>query len=143
DALVKENLIDRTSVTYVARNDLVLIVPKDESYKWVQSAEDLKDKRIEKVALCDEAVPLGHYARSYLRHLWKDLSRLEGKIVKPDHSRAALTMVATGTAQAGFVYKTDADTQKDSVRVVVTESAPGGLTIRYPAGLVVVSKHSA
>ena len=64
------------------------------------------------LALADpKAVPAGIYAREYLRkqNLW---TAIEPKVIPTANVRAALAAVASGNADAGIVYKTDAAISK-------------------------------
>jgi molybdate transport system substrate-binding protein len=60
-----------------------------------------------RVAIADEGVPAGEYARSALRQLGL-LSALEGRLVGQRDVRAVLHAVEQGEVDAGFVYATDA-----------------------------------
>jgi molybdate transport system substrate-binding protein len=56
--------------------------------------------------------------------------------------RAALAAVETGNAEAGIVYKTDAQISK-KVKVAYEVPAADGPAITYPAALVESSKNAA
>lgn len=122
-------------------NRLVVIVPasRDASFEIV-GPPDLSDARVGHVALGDPAaVPAGVYARQYLERvgLW---SALQPKIVPLPHVRAVVTAVASGSADAGFVYQTDAAVAKD-VRVAWTVPAPDAPPIVYPAAVIKTTTH--
>jgi molybdate transport system substrate-binding protein len=61
----------------------------------------------ERVAIADEGVPAGEYARQSLAATG-DLDGLRPHLVGQDDVRAVLRAVAAGEAAAGFVYSTDA-----------------------------------
>jgi molybdate transport system substrate-binding protein len=119
-------------------NSLVIVVPQDSTIK-IQSATNLMDARIKKIALADpKAVPAGVYAKAYLEHL-KLWSQIERKVVPTDNVRTALAAVESGDVEAGIVYKTDAAISK---RVKIAyEVPPGeGPRISYRMGVIKESK---
>lgn len=86
-------------------NRLVCVVHKD------AAAFDLK--RIESLALADEQVPAGKYARQALA---KEGVALPGRTIYGHNVRDVLSKVSQGGAKAGIVYATDAKLDPD-VRV--------------------------
>ncbi len=141
DNLAKAGLIVDSTRTDVLRNELVLIVKAALAADVVRTPADLGKDAIKHVALCDEAVPIGHYGKDLLTKLdlWK---KLEPKLVRPDNARATLAMVVHEAAEAGFVYTTDVG--KDAaVRVVYRAGDKDGVDIRYPAAAVKSTKHAA
>ncbi len=115
-------------------NRLVIIVPNDSELE-ISKPEDLTNLRVRHLAVADpQAVPAGIYARQALERLglW---TRLRAKAAAADDVRAALTYVATGSAQAGIVYATDAAASK-AVRVVYAVPEDLSDPIVYPAALL-------
>jgi molybdate transport system substrate-binding protein len=114
-------------------NQLVLVVPA-ESKLEVKELKDVAGPDIRRLALAGAQVPAGAYARQALKKagVW---DRVKDRILEGGDVKAALTYVARGEADAGFVYKTDAR-GNDSVRVAL--EVPAGLhdPIRYPLVLV-------
>ncbi len=94
--------------------------------------ETLGDGRLA-MALVD-AVPAGIYGRTALENLglWDAVAP---QVVQADNVRAALAFVATGAADLGLVYATDAQAEP---RVSVLASIPGDShpPITYPAAAV-------
>jgi len=134
DDLEKKGLIVTATRTNRLSNSLVIIVPKD-GPRWIASPRDLLQARVGRLALADpKAVPAGIYAREYLQKqkLW---TAVEPKVIPTANVRAALAAVASGNADAGIVYKTDAAISRQVV--VACEIAPSdGPEIVYPVALV-------
>lgn len=115
-------------------NRLVIIVPADSEVE-ISKPEDLADLRVRHLAMADpQAVPAGIYARQALEKLglWE---RLRAKAAAADNVRSALAYVATGSAQAGIVYATDAAASK-AVRVAWELPEDLSDPIVYPAALL-------
>jgi len=92
-------------------NRLVIIVPSDSELN-ISKPEDLTHLRVRHVAMANpDGVPAGIYARQALEKLglW---TGLRSKAATADDVRVALSYVATGSAQAGIVYATDAAASK-------------------------------
>ena len=105
------------AVTSLLTNQLVLIVPRDNSAN-VQKAADLAKPNVKRVALAGENVPAGIYAEQALRALalYRPLADAK-KIVRGQDVRVTLGYVARGEVDAGIVYATDARIE-DAVSVV-------------------------
>jgi len=111
-------------------NALVVVVPDDASWS-MREPEDLLSPRVRRIALCDEATPIGHYARSWLASR-RILDQIQDRIVRPDDARATLAMVESGAVDAGFVYWTDARLARRA-RVVFEVPIAETPRIVYPA----------
>ena len=123
-----------------ATNTLVLMVPTDRSSP-VQRLQDLARPEVRRIAMGRTAtVPAGRYAKQAIDalRLWPALQQ---KIVAGDSVRAVLEAVASGDADAGFVYGTDVALAGKRVRVVQTLSVQ--TPIRYPATVVIGSREAA
>jgi molybdate transport system substrate-binding protein len=125
----------------VLKGELVMIVNAAKAAS-VKSLADLARPEVKAIAICDEAVPAGHYARRWLLSRGH-LAALGARIVKPENVRSALAMVASGTATAGFVYATDALLEADRVRIAMRATEADGVDVRYPAAVVASSKRIA
>ena len=88
-------------------NRLVLVVPKGNP-AHVHEPKDLLSAKVQKIALAGEKVPAGIYAAQALGKLGL-LKQLQGdgKIVRGQDVRNALSYVDRGEAEAGIVYSTD------------------------------------
>jgi molybdate transport system substrate-binding protein len=140
NALEKKGLIDNQTRHSRLSNSLVIVTPLDSSLT-IHSPQDLASDAIKHIALADpQAVPAGVYAKEYLNkiHLW---SQLAPKVVAASNVRAALAFVASGDADAGFVYKTDAAISK-KVRVAFAVPPAEGPKISYPMAMVSATTES-
>ena len=104
--VVQAGVVIPKRVELLLRNELVVVIPH-ESALTLASVEDLKRPELRRIALCNEAVPIGHYSRECLRRVGL-LNALAGRVVTVDHVRAALAAVESGAADAAIVYRTDA-----------------------------------
>lgn len=128
-----------TEKTQFAKNALVLIVPSKNAVQ-ISNLNELSS--FDKIAIGDpESVPAGKYAEETMQNLGV-YTALKEKLVFASDVRQTLAYVASGNAQAGFVYQTDALISKD---VKVSQSVPENLhsPIGYYAGLVKDSTHKA
>ncbi|GDX81855.1 molybdate ABC transporter substrate-binding protein [Deltaproteobacteria bacterium] len=138
DDLAEARLVDEATVVNLAGNTLVAVVPRT-SELTVANPAQLDQPGIQHLALAGENVPAGKYARSALANAgaW---SALAPRVVNGDTVRSVLRWVATGEAEAGVVYGTDARVEP---RVKVAFSfAPGTYPpIVYPAAVVTAATH--
>ncbi|MBI4566212.1 MAG: molybdate ABC transporter substrate-binding protein [Planctomycetes bacterium] len=89
-------------------------------------------ERLESLALANERVPAGKYARLALAHL---KVRLPDRVVYGANVRDVLSKVSQGGAEAGIVYATDAAVDPD-VRTVFTFPPESHPRIVYSVGLL-------
>lgn len=139
DDLEARGLIVASSRRNVLRNTLVLIAPQA---SHLQSFEQLALPSIRTIALGDPgSVPAGQYGRQTLRslHLW---DALHSKLVLGEDVRAVLAYVATGNADAGLVYATDAHASQ-GVRIVATAPENSHEPIVYPEAAVRTGRNEA
>lgn len=138
DDLATAGLIVPETRTNLLSNSLVIIVRTGSGTK-VSQPSDLATPAVTRLALAEpQTVPAGIYAREYLQSvgLW---SRVSSKAVPTENVRACLAAVASGNADAGIVYKTDALSSKE-VRVVFEVPAAAGPKILYPLAVAKDSK---
>ena len=88
-----------------------------------------------------ETVPAGKYAQEVLTHLGL-YDQLKPKYVLAKDVRQVLTYVATGNADAGIVYITDARIS-DEVTVIATAAEDSHSPIIYPAAVLKASRNTA
>lgn len=132
DHLDKQGLVE-PRVNLVG-NSLVAIVPAGSG-----ASPDLTRPEIKHLALGAETVPIGRYARAALASLgtWEAVKE---RVVTGDNVRSVLGWVATGEAEAGVVYATDALVEP-RVRAVYTFPAASHPRIVYPAAVVKGATH--
>ena len=138
DHLDRQGLLQPGSQRALLGNSLVAVVRRD-AVPVPASAADLAGPGIERLALAGENVPAGRYARAALASLgaWQGVA---DRVVVGDDVRTALAWVATGEAQAGVVYATDARVEP---RVQVAFPFPAGShpPIVYPAAVLRGAAH--
>lgn len=99
-----------------ARNGLAIVAPADAALNLERPA-DLARSSVGRVALAEEASPLGKYSRHYLGQLGVG-DALKDRFVTADNSRGVLSILESGGAEVGLVYTSDAFTSR-SVRVLL------------------------
>ena len=137
--LLDRHLIDKSRHTALLSNELVVVVPAGSGIR-IDSLDRLLQEEIRHIALGDpDTVPSGAYAREALERLglW---NAVEPVAVYGNNVQQVLAYVATGNADAGFVYRTDA-LASDRVRTVYTVDMFGHSPILYHAGIITTSKN--
>jgi molybdate transport system substrate-binding protein len=137
---IQQKVLDASTRRDFASNSLVMVVPASGAVPLARVA-DLRAPEVRRIAVGKPAtVPAGRYAKQVLDQdrLW---TTLEPKLVFADNVRQVLDYVSRGEAEAGFVYRTDAQLMKDKVRIVLT--ATGQAPITYPLAVVSQSRQSA
>jgi molybdate transport system substrate-binding protein len=89
----------------IAQNGLAVIA-RPRTVK-LPKISGLLHKRFRQIALAEPACPLGHYSKSYLTkaRVYDDLLP---RVLHVDNSRAVLAAVASGSADAGVAFSSDA-----------------------------------
>lgn len=119
DSLDKQGLLLPGTRRNLLRNTLVLIVPSGSSQ--ISNFKDLLEPSVKTVAIGEpRTVPAGKYAQEVLTHFGL-YQLLAPKLVLAKDVRQVLTYVASGNADAGIVYATDA---KITNQVKITATAP-------------------
>ena len=140
NSLAKKGLLLAGTRKSVLGNTLVVVVPLDSRLK-IAAPADLASSSIRALALAEpQTVPAGIYAKEYLQKagLWR---KVIDRVVPTENVRAALAAVESGNADAGIVYKTDAEISK-KVRVAYAVSAAEGPKITYPFAALAGSRHA-
>jgi len=138
DALEQKGLLVPGTRNIIAKNRLVLVVPKNAV--GITSFYSLKDAKVKKIAIGEpRSVPAGQYAQQVLEKL-KIWSEIKSKLVFANNVRQVLASVESGNADAGLVYITDAKIS-DKVKVVVTADEKYHSPIIYPLAVIKRSKN--
>ena len=138
DALEQKGLLVPGTRNIIAKNRLVLVVPKN--VVGITSFYSLKDAKVKKIAIGEpRSVPAGQYAQQVLEKL-KIWTEVKSKLVFANNVRQVLASVESGNADAGLVYITDAKIS-DKVKVVVTADEKYHSPIIYPLAVVKRSKN--
>ncbi|MBD2354953.1 molybdate ABC transporter substrate-binding protein [Tolypothrix sp. FACHB-123] len=139
DALEQKGLLLPGTRSILAKNRLVLIVPKNTV--GITSFYNLKDAKIKKIAIGEpRSVPAGQYGEQVLQKL-KILSHVKSKFVYANNVRQVLAAVESGNADAGLVYITDAKIS-DKVKIVVAADEKYHSAIVYPIAVLKASKNT-
>lgn len=112
--LLQKGLIDKPVV--FATNTLVLIVPKSNS-AHITSVSDITRPGV-KIVICNATVPCGDYARTAFMNLGITSRAMKNVVSQTTDVTQTVAEVATGQADAGFVYITDAKAANGKVAVV-------------------------
>ncbi|MGJ5673194.1 MAG: molybdate ABC transporter substrate-binding protein [Nostochopsis sp.] len=138
DTLEQSGQLVADSRKILAKNRLVLIVPKDAID--VSSFNNLKDAKIKKIAIGEpRSVPAGQYAEQTLQKLGIYQS-IKPKFVYANNVRQVLAAVESGNADAGLVYLTDAKIS-NKVKVVVAADEKYHSPIVYPVAVLKRTKN--
>jgi len=137
NSLEEAGLIDKETRGDLLINKVVMIVPKG-SELGLKSFEDVKEDKVEGVALGEASVPVGQYAEEIYKHLglW---DAIQPKIRFGNNVRVVLGFVEAGEVSCGVVYKTDAAIS-DKVEVVAEAPEGSHKPVIYPAAVIRDSK---
>jgi molybdate transport system substrate-binding protein len=133
--LAAKGLVDG-AVTPFATNELVLVVPRGNP-AHIQSVADLTRKGV-KLVLGAAGVPAGDYARDALSALHLRAA-LQNVVSDEPDVEGVVAKVATGEADAGFVYRSDARAVAAQVREVPLP--PAGRRLAVYDAVVVKGSH--
>ena len=131
-ALEEEGLLLDGTNKDLVKNSLVLVTSNDSE---ISSIDNLNSDAVSKIALGEpSSVPAGKYADETLTSLAiKD--SLNNKLVFAKDVKEVLAWTASGNADAGFVYLSDA-LSSDGVKIVETISEEYHSPITYPVAIV-------
>ncbi|MFB7609579.1 molybdate ABC transporter substrate-binding protein [Streptomyces gardneri] len=126
---------DTGTPSIIAKNRLVIATGEGNPHK-VDELKDLADTKL-KVVLAAPEVPAGKYSKQVL-----DAQKVTVKPVSQEPNvRAVLSKVELGEADAGLVYKTDAESAKDKVDAVEIPDGQNAIA-KYPAATIKDSKNA-
>ncbi|MFE5731005.1 molybdate ABC transporter substrate-binding protein [Streptomyces sp. NPDC056528] len=126
---------DTGTPAVIAKNRLVIATGEGNPHK-VDDLKDLADTKL-KVVLAAPEVPAGKYSKQIL-----DKQRITVEPVSQEPNvRAVLSKVELGEADAGLVYKTDAESARDKVDAVEIPDDRNAVA-QYPAATLKDSKNA-
>lgn len=140
DVVRRAGLVARDGVVPLCGNRLAVIV-RPELAGVVTSPGALAAPSVRRVAIGNpDAVPAGVYARQHLERagLW---AAIEPKLLLSGSVRAALAAVASGAADAGIVYVTDARRSR-GIHVASVIDGPEAPRIVYIAAVLSSSRRA-
>jgi molybdate transport system substrate-binding protein len=130
DELLAEELVEEPQI--FASNRLVLIVPSDNP-AGIQSVDDLRHEGT-KLVVGAEGVPVGDYTRTVLENMGAT-DVLTSVVSNEDDVKGVVGKVASGEADAGFVYVTDYNAAQDDLQAIeLPEDAQA--VVEYPIAIV-------
>ncbi|MEU8762425.1 molybdate ABC transporter substrate-binding protein [Streptomyces sp. NPDC048659] len=126
---------DTATPVVIAKNRLVIATGEGNPHK-IGTLKDLADPKL-KVVLAAPEVPAGKYSAKIL-----DTQKITVKPVSQEPNvRAVLSKVELGEADAGLVYKTDAESAKDKVDAIEIPDDQNAIA-EYPAAALKNSKNT-
>lgn len=137
DALAEAGLLEAASRLALLSNQLVVVAQAD-APELVPGSFDVQQLAAPAVRLLSigdpRFVPAGRYAKAWLQShgAW---AAVAGRILPAVDARAALAAVESGGAQAGIVFRTDAQ-HSTKVRIVHAVPPEQGPRIVYPLAVV-------
>ncbi|WP_173918057.1 molybdate ABC transporter substrate-binding protein [Halobacillus sp. Marseille-Q1614] len=139
DWLLKNEHIKADSLNNIAGNKLVLIAPKEKQAN-VSALENLQLGPNDQIAIGEpESAPIGRYAKQSIQSIGK-WEAWNGHFVYSNDARQTVTYVASGNADYGIVYQSDAKIS-DQVEVLAEVSEEIHDPIIYPAAITTSSSH--
>lgn len=140
DTLQRQDLLLPETRRDLLTNQLVLIVSPD--YNQINNFTELTNNNLKAIALGEPtSVPAGKYTQELLTSL-NIANQVNGKAVYAKNVRQVLNYVATGNADAGIVYYTDAQIS-DRVKIVATAPTTSHSPIVYPITVLKDSSNPA
>ena len=129
-----ENTLGPT--TNFATNTLILVTPSANP-AHISKVTDLEKGG--KLVVADPAVPLGTYTETVLGNLGIKDSQLN-IVSREQDAETVLSKITLGEADAGFVYSTDALSQKSKLNEIQLPAAAQATAV-YPIGIVSATKN--
>jgi molybdate transport system substrate-binding protein len=134
------DIVGRTSI--FAQNRLVLVIPKGNPGK-INTLQDLANVGV-KLVLAQEQVPVGNYSRQSLDKMTADpafgadfKTKVLANVVSNElNVKDVIAKVQLGEADAGIVYKTDANSADPSKVTMIDIPDQYNIVAQYPIGVV-------
>lgn len=140
DALEKKGLIEPNSKENFAKNVIVLAQNVNSKIQIKKVEELAKPETFGKIAMGNpDTVPAGRYAKESLT-FYKVFDSIKDKLVFGENVRQVLDYISRNEVDAGFVFLTDALTDKN-VRKVLELPENSHKPIIYPIAVIKASKN--
>ncbi|NEQ39992.1 MAG: molybdate ABC transporter substrate-binding protein [Okeania sp. SIO3I5] len=137
--LQKKGLIIDESLRDLLKNQMVLIVPQQNTAS-VNTFQDLTKDAISKISIGEpKSVPAGKYAQEVLSSLGI-YEAVKPKIVFAKNVRQVVNYVATGNVDGGIVYRTDTNVS-NKVKIVANAPEKSHTPVVYPIAIIKDSKN--
>jgi len=139
--LAAASLADSDGVKVFAENEMVVVV-HPESAGRIASLEDLTAPDV-KLLMAAEGVPAGDYARQVLENLTATMGAgyrdtvLANVVSEEDNVRQVLAKVQLGEADAGWVYRSDAQSAPELGVLAIPDAA--NVRAKYPIAVLLTS----
>ncbi len=130
--LARAGLTAAAKPPHLARNGLAVVVPESSKARLRRPAELLRP-RWKRIAIADPESPLGRYSECYLSQVGL-CEALRDRMVSADSSRAVLSVLHAGRADAAIVYSSDA-AAASGVRILLCPRA-AAIDIAYRAAVL-------
>ena len=115
--LQQQGLLANDTISNLLQNKIVLITERNNNLA-IDSFTDLTTEKIDTVALGEpNSVPAGKYAQEVLNY-FQIAEQIKDKAVYGKDVRQVLNYVATGNADVGLVYLTDAEIGSNRVKII-------------------------
>ena len=138
NALKGKDLLENSTIKNLLQNKVVMITPSD-STLTISSFKDVTNSSITHLALGEPTtVPAGKYALQVFTY-YNLADQAKAKAVYAKDVTEVLTWVASGNADAGVVYSTDA-ASSDKVKVVATAPEDSHDPVTYPGAVLKSTK---
>jgi molybdate transport system substrate-binding protein len=121
-----------------ATNELAILVPTDNP-ATIGSLEDLARPGV-RLVLAAEGVPAGDYAREMLENAGLEDGVLANVVSNEEDVAAVVTKVASGDADAGIAYVTDASSALEDTISVVPVPDDVNVVAAYPIAMIASSQ---
>jgi len=138
ETLAQQGRLKRQSSQVILTNQLVLIAPKDSKLTTFSDLQDLSASQ--HIAVGEfRSVPAGQYAKEAMTH-FQLLPKLSSQLIFFSNVRGVLSAVESGHADAGLVYRTDAELS-NRVKVIAIAPQSSHTPIHYPIAILQRSEH--
>ena len=138
DAMEKKELLIPGTRRNALVNTLVIVITGGDQASGPTAPAGLAEPAVKRIALADAKTPSGADARAFLRGLglWE---KVEAKVLTVADPAAVIAAIEGGKAEAGLVYKSDAQPAK-GVRISAEIPPPEAPAIAYAFAVVKASR---